>query len=445
MHTDPLLNPLFTTLAASSTDCIVVCDGSGTVRFASPGQAFGEAPVAPGDPVGKLGLPGTPAGMAARDTGLFLPVGGLPCDLQVQPVDCGEDQLLYLLRIRPLAKDAGWQGWLESLPVPVSLRDPQGRFVWANHRFIRQFSPDGSCVIGKHVKDILCEEDARKTLEADRCALEMNQGVVFEYVCSDQQCATGHYMVVQCPSRLPDQSPAIFSVAEEMERVRTDMPSFQETELRYRRLARHLLTYLDEHHASLARELHDVLGQTLIGLKLAIHNQVGKHGGSPELDEAMAYWMVLLDESIDFVRNFTGGLHPRHLQEFGLVRALRAWLQQIGNHSTLDMDIRIQENLPPPSPEIRHACLRIAQEAVTNCLRHASATRLLVSLEHHQGLMTLTIRDNGCGFCTQESREQEAGLGMISMRERAYLSGGRLSISSAAGEGTTITAIWPLA
>ncbi|HEX5362116.1 MAG TPA: ATP-binding protein [Fluviicoccus sp.] len=444
MNTDPLLNPLFTTLAALQDDCVLVCDDHDRVLFATAGQAFGSLPVRPGEALSKLALPGTAAALATRGTGLLSRIGGKPCDIRVHAV-ADNGQTRFLLRIRPVAVEAGWQGWLESLPVPVSLRDADGCFLWANRRFIRQFSPDGSCVIGKHVNDILCEEDARKTLEADRYALEMDQGVIFEYICSDQLCASGHYMVMQCPARLPDQTRAIFSVAEEMERLRTEMPSFQETEIRYRRLARHLLTYLDNHHASLARELHDVLGQTLIGLKLAIHNRLGDRDLPPGLGEAMQYWMVLLDECIDFVRNFSGSLHPRHLQEFGLKRALRAWLQQIGNHSALDMRIRIDEELPVLTPEIKHACLRIAQEAVTNCLRHAKASRLEVTLEHGDGLMTLTVRDDGRGFCPQESREQDAGLGTISMRERAYLSGGKLNIASAPGEGTTITAIWPLA
>lgn len=444
MNTELLLSPLFTALAGLQEDCILVCEGDGRILFASPGKACASVPVKPGDRLEALGLAASPAAIAGRDTGMLCPIGGRPFDIRVQRIDPPGGQPVYLLRLRAVSATAGWQGWLESLPVPVSLRDADGRFLWANRRFVRQFSPDGGCVIGKHVEDILCAEDARKTLEADRYALEMNQGVIFEYICSDQLCATGHYMVMQCPSQLPDQTRAVFSVAEEMERLRTDMPSFQETEIRYRRLARHLLTYLDKHHASLARELHDVLGQTLIGLKLAIHNRLGNADITPELGEAMQYWMVLLDECIDFARNFTGSLHPRHLQEFGLTRALRAWLRQTANHATLDMDIRIPETLPKASPEINHACLRIAQEAVTNGLRHAAATRLVVSLEHRDGQLLLTVGDNGCGFCTQESREQETGLGMISMRERAYLSGGRLHIASAPGEGTTITAIWPL-
>ncbi|RZU38445.1 PAS domain-containing protein [Fluviicoccus keumensis] len=445
MTCEPLLSPLFTTLAATGDDGILVCDGDGRVLFASPGRAFAAAPVAAGDHIDRLGLPATPAAIALLDTGVLCPVAGQPCDIRVHAVDLGGGVRHHLLRLRPVVADSDWQDWLESLPVPVSLRDAEGCFVWANQRFTRQFAPAGSCVVGKPVSDVLCPEDAQKTLEADRYALAMDQGVIFEYICSDRFCATGHYMVMQCPCTLPDGTRAVFSVAEEMERLRTDMPSFQETEIRYRRLARHLLTYLDNHHASLARELHDVLGQTLIGLKLAIHNRLGNRDLTQGLGEAMQYWMVLLDECIDFVRNFSGSLHPRHLQEFGLKRALRAWLQQIANHSALDMRVRIDEALPALTPEIKHACLRIAQEAVTNCLRHAKASRLEVTLEHNDGLMTLTVRDNGRGFCPQESREHDAGLGTISMRERAYLSGGKLNIASAPGEGTTITAIWPLA
>lgn len=444
MNTAACFDPLFLALARHQDDCCLVCTADGVVLYASIGKAFAVTPALPGSNIRTaLQLDASPQDMAEQHTGSLGWHQGQRYDVDATAVEYPGGDTLYLCRVKAITASDSWQRWLETMPLPASIRNKDSQYLWANRHFIEKFSPAGCCIIGKQVGDILCDVDARKTVEADRYALTMNQGVIFEYICSDQTCARGHYIVMQCPVQLPDGTDAVFSVVEEMEKLRTDMPSFQETEIRYRRLARHLLTYLDNHHASLARELHDVAGQTLIGLKLAIHNALDKQGVTPNLADAMQYWQVLLDESIDFIRNFSGSLHPRHLQAFGLQRSLQAWLNQIDNHSMLKIALQIDDHLPALSPELEHACLRIAQEAVTNCLRHAQASSLKVCLRYHDGLLTLAIMDNGKGFCTQEVQEHQTGLGLISMSERAYLSGGKLGISSTPGSGTTITAVWP--
>lgn len=443
MTTNPLLNPLFLALASDQDDCLLVCDSLGQVIHISPGKHFTEPPVRSGENIrDRLHIPGNP--LTAPGIGMLGRFHDQPCDIRVKRVDMDDNQCVYLCRLRPLSEAPSWQNWLENLPAPIAVRDRNGYFLWANTLFIRRFADNGACIAGRHLRSVLCAEDAEKTLAADHYVLETGRSTLFEYTCSDQQCAEGHYLVLQGPCRLSDQETVIISVVEAKEKLRMEMPSFQDTEIRYQRLARHLMGHLDNHNAALARDLHDVLGQTLIGIKLAIHNAMSRQDISPSLAESMQYWMVLLDEGITFIRSFTSGLHPRHLQEFGLKRALRAWLEQCRLHSDIGLDIQIDEELPTLNTEIKNACLRIAQEAVTNSLRHASPTRLQVALHHRNGLLTLSIIDNGTGFCAQEAREYQAGLGLVSMNERAYLSGGKLNIVSNPGTGTTITAIWPI-
>lgn len=443
METDLLLSPLFLALANDQDDCLLVCDAHGKVIHAGAGKTFAEPPVLRGENIrDRLQLPvNTFTDLGTNILGQFREQ---PCDIRVQRVDIHPEQALYLCRVRPLSGALSWQNWLESLPAPIAVRDRNGYFLWANTLFIRRFAGNGACIAGRHIRSVLCAEDADKTLAADHYVLETGRSTLFEYTCSDRQCAEGHYLVLQGPCRLPGQDAGIISVVEEKEKLRMEMPSFQETEIRYQRLARHLMAQLDNHNAALARDLHDVLGQTLIGIKLAIHNAMGRQDVPPSLAEAMQYWMVLLDESITFIRSFTSGLHPRHLQEFGLKRTLRTWLEQSRLHSDIAFDIRIDEELPKLNADVKNACLRIAQEAVTNSLRHASATRVQVDLHHRNGYLTLNIIDDGNGFCAQEAREHQAGLGLVSMSERAHLSGGKLNITSNPGTGTTITAIWPI-
>jgi signal transduction histidine kinase len=96
------------------------------------------------------------------------------------------------------------------------------------------------------------------------------------------------------------------------------------------------------------------------------------------------------------------------------------------------------------APEIQTTCFRMAQEAITNALRHADATRVDVDLRRDDGNLWLVIRDNGKGFDAKSVQAQAVGLGLIGIKERAALVGGRAKIISSSGEGTTIEVSLPL-
>ena len=95
------------------------------------------------------------------------------------------------------------------------------------------------------------------------------------------------------------------------------------------------------------------------------------------------------------------------------------------------------------SRELETACFRVAQEALTNILRHANAARVDISADEQSGEFILTIRDNGKGI-TDEDKSQPLGLGLLGMQERAHLIGGTIDITGTEGKGTTVTLRVPL-
>ncbi|MDO8417848.1 MAG: histidine kinase [Agitococcus sp.] len=445
MPKEDLLNPLFLALAANFDDCLLVCDADGQIIYANPSRYCDNPPLLLGKNIYRvLPLKADLEVLAGLNIGISCWIADQSYDIRIQRVFNNTETSLFFCWIRPATAGSTWQSWLENLPVPLALRDCNGNYLWANNRYTRRYSATGVCINGQHISTILCEEACQKMLDADRYVLETGLPTLFEYVSNNPDGDSENYLVVQSLCKLPGHDRAILTVVEEREKLCIEVPCFKEAEIRYQQLTRHLMTKMDNHHAAVARDLHDMLGQNLIGIKLAIHNAMARGQASEDMTEAMKYWMKLLDESISFIRNFTHNLHPRLLQEFGLRRALLAWLEQTRQHSSIIFDVRIDEELTTIPPVIKNACLRIAQEAVTNSLKHSNASQLQVRLLQRDGLLTLSVNDNGKGFRATGTPKCDQGLGLISMKERCHLSGGVFMITSHPGHGTTVTANWPI-
>ncbi|MBS2038290.1 PAS domain-containing protein [bacterium] len=187
------------------------------------------------------------------------------------------------------------------------------------------------------------------------------------------------------------------------------------TELRAdqaRRLAWRALEVQEEERRRLARELHDGIAQELYSLRLA-SNQ-----GQP-IQEMLTTLMEEVDQ-------LAKSLWPPVLERLGLGMALQTVLGKVAR-------VECEEIRLEPAREA--ALFRIAQEAVNNALKHGRAECITIRLTRHQDLTLLTIQDDGCGFNPQTESQ---GLGLLSMRERAQLAQGRLSVLSAPGQGTRV-------
>jgi len=148
------------------------------------------------------------------------------------------------------------------------------------------------------------------------------------------------------------------------------------------------------------------------------------------------------------VRSLSLDLRPPLLDDLGLVPALHWLVQQ--HHSrgaTPRVHLTTDPNLGRCEPPIETACFRIAQEALTNALRHARATSIDLTLAAREGSLRLGVSDNGKGFDSAAARVRAEGggsLGLLGMHERASLAGGSLTLHSAPGQGTQIEAVFPL-
>ena len=165
-------------------------------------------------------------------------------------------------------------------------------------------------------------------------------------------------------------------------------------------------------------------------------------------DKALTQECVdIASETLEQVRTMSLNLRPPALDDLGLAAALQWALDRSRGATGWEIDF-VADQLPGRlAIETETACFRVAQEALTNAARHARATRVAMRLRVEHEQLALSIEDDGCGFDQESVRQRPAtrsSLGLISMKERAALAGGRFEIESATGGGTRVLAVFPL-
>jgi PAS domain S-box-containing protein len=213
---------------------------------------------------------------------------------------------------------------------------------------------------------------------------------------------------------------------------------------RLRVLSYQLLNVQEAERARIAAELHDEMGQMVTALKLGLQSMRGA-ARSVGCEAKLADCIQLAAGLLDRIRDLSLDLRPPLLGEIGLAGALDAHVKNLADMSGLEIrfDAGRLQRLPP---QIEIACFRVAQEALTNAIRHAKATRISVRLFLEQGRLQLRVADNGVGFDRDEAyRRALAGksMGLLNMAERVKLIGGSCAISSAPGQGTSVEASFP--
>ena len=191
----------------------------------------------------------------------------------------------------------------------------------------------------------------------------------------------------------------------------------------------------------LARELHDETGQALTSILLGLR-AVEEADGPDAMSTAASHLRELVVATLQDVRRLAVQLRPKALDDFGLVAAAEHLVQTFSEATSIRVDLEAQlgeERLPA---EVETTLYRIVQEALTNIVKHAEASRVSILLVRRSGSAAVVIEDDGQGFDPAELRE--GGMGIIGMRERVELHEGRLTVESAPGSGATLAAEVPL-
>lgn len=248
-------------------------------------------------------------------------------------------------------------------------------------------------------------------------------------------------------SRVAERTAALQRVNELLQAEITEREQ-AETALRssrqqFRNLATHLQDLQEEERRHIAREIHDELAQTLTGLNMDLAWLTKRLTTAPEtVQDRLQVMVVQIETLVTAVRQIATTLRPGVLDDLGLFAAIEWQLQEVQKRTNLAYELTLPSEEIPLEPARATAVFRIFQESITNVLRHADASFVMVQVVQKPASLLLAVRDNGKGI-TPDQLAHGASLGLLGMRERAQLWGGDVNIEGTPNVGTTVTVRMP--
>jgi PAS domain S-box-containing protein len=228
--------------------------------------------------------------------------------------------------------------------------------------------------------------------------------------------------------------------------IARDVTKSKQAEKALQTFSRRLIEAQEAERQSIARELHDEIGQVLTAVRINLQSlqRSGPALQASPIEESLS----IVDEALDRVRELSLNLRPSVLDNLGLSSALRWYVDRYARRSGIvaDLSSEIEDGLRL-RVEVETACFRIVQEALTNVARHAQATQVSVRLRRSNGNLELKIHDNGVGFNVDALLKDSPpawALGLRGMEERAVAAQGSFKIDSAPMRGTEVRASFPL-
>jgi len=229
-----------------------------------------------------------------------------------------------------------------------------------------------------------------------------------------------------------------------------NVSEYRSADAKLKRLARQVVESQENERARLSRELHDGISQMMVSVKLLLESALARleRGDArvPAAEAALSTGLTRLGDTLREVRRISHALRPSMLDDLGVAAALEQLTRELSEQSGIEIGFtQIAHTHAATLPDaVNTALFRIAQEALTNIVRHAQASSASLALDIAHDAVTLTIADNGRGFdVTDAFVGRRAGVGLRNMRERLEALGGKLALASQAGH-TVVTARVPL-
>jgi signal transduction histidine kinase len=310
-------------------------------------------------------------------------------------------------------KSAGLFSLLETSRDPVFLADAQqhpsyehwsqsGEVVihgWMGVPLIADGNPTGYLLLNSRERDIYTPQSARLTQAfASQAAVAIEKARLFEQVRNGR---------------------------ERLHALSKKLVEIQEAERRY-----------------ISHELHDEIGQQLTGLQFML--EMGKAGTKTGRLGALSEAQELVSGLMSQIRELSLNLHPSMIDDLGLMPALNAHFDRYQQKTGIRVQFIARDlNCRFPS-EVEVSAFRVVQESLTNAARYAGVKEVEVSIFADEAALSITVSDQGRGFDTQLLQDSNRAFGVAGMRERVELAGGKFDIHSRPGEGTRITAVFPI-
>ena len=322
----------------------------------------------------------------------------------------------------------------------IYVHDLSGRYVSLNGAAEKLSGYSREEIIGKHFSNFILPQDLKHVRQnfCQKLDLESETSYEITLLTKDRR-----RVPIEVISRLIYENGKAVGV----QGTARDITERKRAREALQMYSRRLIEAQEAERQSLARELHDEIGQVLTAVRINLQAVQSTHldGASlPQLEESI----VTVDEALGRIHELCLELRPSLLDDLGLAAALRWYVDRYRQRTGIIAEIvnGFEERGRLPR-ELETECFRIAQEALTNAARHAQATRVWVQIKCAAEKLILTITDNGTGFDTEnllKTASSASTLGLRGMKERALAMNGRIVIASSPGSGTQIQASFPL-
>ena len=323
----------------------------------------------------------------------------------------------------------------------IYVHDMSGRYTSINRAAERLSGYTREELIGKHFSSLVTPQYARHVREQLCRKLEASGESNYELELITKQ---GRRIPVEISSRLIIENGLPIGV----QGCVRDISEKKRAQEAARTYSRRLIEAQEAERRRISLELHDQVGQILTAVKMHLH-ALRKTCGASDIATLIEENLNVIDEAVDQVRDLSVDLRPLLLDDFGLLVAVRWYLDRQAKKSGVAVELvslSLNEDSRFPA-HLETACFRIVQEAVTNIIRHANAARIAIRIERTGSDLMLVIGDDGIGFDVKAVRTgagSTATLGLRGMEERAQAVGGTLTVDSAPRLGTQICASFPL-
>jgi two-component system sensor histidine kinase UhpB len=346
----------------------------------------------------------------------------------------------------PPESENRFQKLLENINEGIIVQDKKSIVTYANDRFLQMIGYRQDEVIGRPITALLGKGWLRKD-RGDEAGVEKARWKSTEIAWKRKDGKM--VFTILSPKPIYDKKGRFSgSVA-----VLTDISDRRKVEIELRRsheqlrnLSQHLEFVREKESKRIAGEIHDVLGQQLTSLKIDLSwltdRILSGEKDSNKIIEKINDMSGLIDQTIQAVQKISAELRPGLLDDLGLLAAIEWLALDFQRKTKIRCRTSFDREEMDLDPNLATVIFRISQEALTNVVRHANATRVIIKLKEEDGGLVLMIKDNGKGI--DEKRIWDlSSLGILGMRERARQFSGELMITGTPQKGTMLTAIFP--
>lgn len=339
---------------------------------------------------------------------------------------------------------------VETMNEGLLVCDQQGLITYVNDRFCKMLEHMREEIIGQPATAFIDESSHPVWIEQIK-KLKTGRSTSHELKLRGRR--KSGIWVQTSPSPLLDHEGKMIGsfavVADISARVHAEL-ALRDSKNRLRLLSDKVISAQEKERQRVAAELHDGIGQTLSAVKFCVETSIKHLHEAPTVENVQQLESVIprIQDAIEEVRRISMALRPSILDDIGILATLTWFCREssrvyTGLRILLQLDAK-EEHIPVA---IKLVIFRIVQEALNNIIKHSGATVMSITLRRDADALELYIEDNGKGFDPQrtisDSSKAKSGLGLVSMRERAELSGATFVLESAPGKGTTQRVRWP--